>query len=220
MAKCEENLQKKAERKEQELAKDTDIKRKVAERSGRELIEGEGISYLSHEDGGYPSLIGISCPRCGSTDFKIAGTKGSSGKSLGVNLMFGAVGNMVASSASKSDFSVKELSFKCDGCNKTFYSVPNSAPDDDILDEPCTINVKRLSRFYGAAVRQQIFLNGLKVGTIKNGEEITFETHTKTNVICIADHHGVAIKGTNFKFEAENGGSKSFEYKGKIKMLY
>ena len=206
------------DREERNLAKDANIKKIVSERSGRELIEGEGISYLSHE-GGYPSLIGIACPKCGSTDYEIEGTKGSKGNSLGVNLLFGAVGNMAASSSSKTNYTVKELSLKCNGCKHTFYSVPNTAPDDDLLDEPCSVTVKRLSKFYGSAIRHQIFLNGLKIGTIKNNEEITFETHTKTNVIFISDPHGVNVGAGKFEFTAENGDKKRIEYKGKIKMI-
>ena len=212
LAREEEKRKKITERNEKKIAEDNEIKRKVAEISGRKLIESEGISYLSLDDG-YPSFIGVNCPKCGSTNFKIEKTEELCDKGIIVNYALGAVGKNVASTASETNYDVKEISLKCNDCRKIFYSLPNNAPDEDILDEPCTVTVKRISRIIGAAVIHQIFLNGLKIGTVKNDEEITFNTYTKTNVLFISDYHGVRVG--QFEFTAENGGSKRIEYKRK-----
>ena len=70
-----------------------------------------------------PTFVGISCPECGSKNYKILGT-GSLGSSVGKQLLFGGVGNMAASSASKNDFELKPVKFQCNDCKKKFESKP------------------------------------------------------------------------------------------------
>nr|WP_295000694.1 hypothetical protein [uncultured Methanobrevibacter sp.] len=39
--------------------------------------------------------------------------------------------------------------------------------EDQLLEKPCKITFKRLSSLIGAAIRYQVFLKGLKFGTVK-----------------------------------------------------
>ncbi|MDO5860068.1 hypothetical protein [Methanobrevibacter sp.] len=162
-----------------------------------------------------PTFVGVVCPKCGSTKYKVLGT-GSLGASVGKQLLFGGVGNMVASSRSKNDFEIKPVKFKCEDCNEKYESLPNEAAKDEILDKPCKITFKRLSGLIGAAIRHQVFMNGIKVGTVKNGSEIEFETNTKSNVIFVTDPHGVAFND-QYEFAAESGGEEYIKFKKKFK---
>lgn len=162
-----------------------------------------------------PTLVGITCPKCGSTKYQIQGT-GSIGASVGKQLLFGGVGNMVSSSRSKNDFELKPVKFRCLDCKEKYESIPNDAGKEEILEKPCTITFKRLLSILGAVVRQQVFMNGLKVGTVKNGSEITFETNTKTNVLFVTDHHGIAFSD-KYEFTAESGGEEYVKFKRKFK---
>ena len=161
-----------------------------------------------------PTLVGIKCPNCGSENYRIEGT-GSAGASVGKQLLFGAVGNIVSSSRSKDDFELKPVKYRCLDCKNKYETIPNEASDDEILKKPCTITFERLSSFIGGAVRQQVFLNGIKMGTIKNGSKITFETNTRTNVIFVTDHHGVAFK-EHYTFTAKDGGEEYIKFKKKF----
>jgi Zn finger protein HypA/HybF involved in hydrogenase expression len=162
-----------------------------------------------------PTLTGIKCPECGSEKYIIKGT-GSLGASLGKQFLFGGVGNMVSSSRSKNDFELKPVKFKCKDCKKDYETLPNDAEEDELLEQPCTITFKRLSGIWGAAIRHQVFLNGIKIGTVKNGSEITFQTRTKENTIFVTDMHGVAFNDT-YEFTAESGGEEYVKFKRKFK---
>ena len=163
-----------------------------------------------------PSVYTLVCPKCGKNDFKILGTKGSKGAALGIGMAFGAIGNMVANSVSKKDITLQPVQYKCKSCGNKFESLPMVAGADEILDEPCTVNFKRLSSFAGMAVAQHVWLNGVKVGPVSNGKTITFKTFTKHNTVFVTDQYGVAFKG-DYKFEAQNGGSVDINFKRKFK---
>lgn len=162
----------------------------------------------------YPSLKNMQCPHCNGTEFKILGTKGATGKAVGA-VMFGAIGSLVQSSDTKNDFELRPIRYKCQSCNKKFESVPFVAAEDDLLDEPCTVVLHRLSSFVGMAVLQQVFLNGVKVGTVKNNKELSFKTYTKHNVIFVTDHSGVAFPDA-YTFTAESGGMKELKFNRKF----
>lgn len=73
----------------------------------------------------------------------------------------------------------------------------------------------RLSSLVGMAVLQQVFLNGVKVGTVKNNKELSFQTYTKHNVIFVTDHSGVAFPDA-YTFTAERGGMKALKFNRKF----
>ena len=162
-----------------------------------------------------PSIYGLACPKCQNGDLKIVGTKGSKGAAIGMGLALGAVGNLIANASNKDDFSLRPIQYKCKSCGNKFESLPLVAKPEEILEKPCTVNFHRLSRFAGMAVSQDVWLNGVKVGTVKNGQSITFETVTKHNTVFVTDQYGVAFKGDR-KFEAQSGGTEEIRFKGKF----
>ncbi len=167
--------------------------------------------------GNYPSVADLACPKCQrKNDFKVIGTKGAKGKSIGISMAFGAIGNLVANSMSKDDFSLQPVKYQCNGCKKKFESLPLTAKPEEILESPCTIHFTRLSSFVGMAVSQNVYLNGVKVGSVKNGKSIDFQTFVKDNTIFVTDHNGVAFKGC-YKFNAQNGQVVEINFNKKFK---
>ena len=162
-----------------------------------------------------PTLEGVKCPKCGSKNYLIRGT-GSVAASAGKQLLFGGVGNMVASSRSKDNFEIKPVRFVCRDCKEKFEALAEDAGKDQLLEKPCKITFKRLSSLIGAAIRYQVFLNGVKVGTVKRGSEITFNTFTRSNVIFVTDPHGIAFNDV-YEFTAESGGEEHVKFKRKFK---
>ena len=162
-----------------------------------------------------PSLHMLTCPKCQKHDFKILGSKGSKGTSIGIGMAFGAIGNMVANSVSKNDLTLQPIQYKCNSCGNKFESLPLTATPEEILDAPCTINFTRLSSFAGMAVAQHVWLNGVKVGSVNNGKTITFQTYTRYNTIFVTDQYGVAFKDS-YNFEAQNGGNIDIHFKRKF----
>lgn len=163
----------------------------------------------------FPSIFGLSCPKCKAYDLKIKGIKGSLGAEIGIGIAFGAIGNLVQNSTSKKDFDVQPIQYKCKSCGKKFESFPVIANVAEVLDVPCTIIFTRLSSFYGMAVAQHVWLNGVKVGLVGNNKTITFQTFIKYNTIFVTDQYGMAFKG-DFKFEAQSGGSVDVRFKRKF----
>ena len=162
----------------------------------------------------YPSVEGLKCPKCGNTEFKILGTKGSLAK-VGVEVAFGAIANLAIDAQSRADFELKPVKYQCKSCKHKFEAEPLVAPEEDLLEEPCVITFRRLSSALGMAVTQQVFLNGVKVGNVGNGKELVFQTYTKHNTIFVTDQAGVAFPGCH-KFEAESGGTEVIEFKRKF----
>lgn len=172
-------------------------------------------SAANAEQPNVPSIHELACPKCQNRDLNILGTKGSKGAAIGMGMALGAVGNLIANASNKDDFTLRPIQYKCKSCGNKFESLPLVAKPEEILEKPCTVNFHRLSRFVGMAVSQDVYLNGVKVGTVGNGKSITFETVTKHNTIFVADQYGVAFKG-DFKFEAQAGGTVEVRFKGKF----
>lgn len=162
-----------------------------------------------------PSIHAMVCPKCQKGDLKILGTKGSKGAAIGMGLALGAVGNLIANASNKGDFSLRPIQYKCNSCGNKFESLPFVAKPEEILEKPCTVTFRRLSRFVGMAVSQDVWLNGVKVGSVKNGQSITFDTVTRHNTVFVTDQYGVAFKGDR-KFEAQSGGTEEIRFKGKF----
>ena len=162
----------------------------------------------------YPSVKDMTCPQCGKNEFKILGTKGSLAKA-GVTVAFGAIANMALDSQSKKDFELKPVRYQCLGCKNKFEAEPLVAPEDDLLEEPCRITLHRLKSAVGMAVTQQVYLNGVKMGNVKNGEDITFQTFTKHNTVFVTDQAGIAFPGSH-SFIAEPGGTEDIQFKRKF----
>jgi hypothetical protein len=92
---------------------------------------------------------------------------------------------------------------------------PLEAAADEYLSAPCTINFERVSSFVGMAVVQIVYLNGVKIGPIKNGKTVSFATAVKYNTLYVTDQGGVAFKG-NYRFEAQPGGTVNVRFNRKF----
>jgi len=162
----------------------------------------------------YPSIEGLTCPKCGKNDLKVLGTKGSLGKA-GAMIAFGAIANMALDSKSKKDFEIKPVKYQCLGCKNKFEAMPLPAPEEDVLEEPCKVTFHRLKSVLGMAVSQQVYLNGIKMGNVGNGQELSFQTFTRNNTVFVTDQAGVAFPGT-YRFTAESGGTEDIQFKRKF----
>ncbi len=162
-----------------------------------------------------PSIYNLACPSCGSKDIMATGLKGALGKSMAVGAAFGAIGNMVASSNAAADYNTQPIQYRCSACKNKFESGPLLAAPDEMLSAPCNIHFERKGSFVGAAVAQIVYLNGLKMGPVKNGKAIDFPTWLKYNTLFVTDQHGVAFKGM-YKFEAPAGGNVTVRFNRKF----
>lgn len=162
-----------------------------------------------------PSTYYLKCPYCGSDNLRILGKKGSLGASIAVGSLFGAAGNLVANSISKDDYTYEPTNYKCESCKQKFESLPLLAQPEEILSEPCKIVFTRLSSFVGMAVSQNLWMNGVKIGPVKNGKTVEFFTMIKFNTMFMTDQYGVAFKG-DYKFEAQPGGVVEVRFKRKF----
>ena len=162
------------------------------------------------------STHSLVCPVCGNGDLRIMGTKKSSAGEIGAVMAFGAIANLTADMNSKNDYSQTPVWYKCKACRKKFASSPIEAAPEEILEKPCSVSFTRLSSFIGMAVSQQVWLNGVKVASVRNGKTVTFETSVRHNTIFVTDQYGVAFPG-DYKFEAESGGSVEVRFKRKFR---
>lgn len=161
------------------------------------------------------SMHQLNCPACGAKDFTIIGSKGAKGKSIGISAAFGAVGALAANAMAKDDYSIEPVGYKCKACKKKFESLPLTASPEELLEEPCQIVFERMSAFAGIAVSQTVWLNGVKVASVKNKQTVEFPTFVKHNTIFVTDQFGVAFKG-HYTFEAQPGGKLSVKFKRKF----
>jgi hypothetical protein len=90
--------------------------------------------------------------------------------------------------------------------------MPLEAGPDEYLSAPCTINFERVSSFVGMAVAQFVYLNGIKLGSVKNGQAISFQTAVRYNTVYVTDHAGVAFKDGVTRFEAQANGAINLRF--------
>ncbi len=161
------------------------------------------------------TLKGLKCPNCQSDQLIVTGTKGALGKAAATGLAFGAVGNLVAGKNAAGNVATEPLQYKCGNCGTKFQSMPLSAPPQEILSSPCHVTFIRESSFVGAAVPQIVYLNGVKIGPVKNGKSLAFTTSNRYNVLFVTDQFGVAFK-SDYRFEASPGGHITVRFNRKF----
>lgn len=161
------------------------------------------------------TLKGLKCPHCGSEKLTVTGTKGALGAAIATSVAFGAIGNLVAGSNAASNQATEPLKYKCASCGKKFETFPLLAPAQDVMPAPYTVTFTRAKSFIGAVVPQIVYLNGVKLGAVKNGKSITFTTINRYNSIFVTDQYGVAFKSV-YSFEAQPGGNVSVRFKRKF----
>lgn len=176
--------------------------------------KGEKIMNETMQEITTPCIKNLKCPSCGGNDHEVLGLKGGLAKSVGVSLGFGALGNLVQGAMAEGDTSVQPVQYKCKGCKNKFVTGPLQADPEDVLDQPCTINLERVGSLVGAAVPQIVYWNGIKVGPVKNGKTLSFQTNNKYNTLFVTDHSGVAFKGNGtHRFVAQPGGVVNVKFK-------
>jgi hypothetical protein len=109
------------------------------------------------------------------------------------------------------------LQYKCKKCKSKYLANPSESTLEERLSEPCRITLQRVSNMVGAILPQVVYLNGIKVGVVKNGEAISFNTWVKENVVF------VTVQGAAFphcKFTVESGGMTVILFNRKAKQVY
>lgn len=176
----------------------------------------------------YPTLVGVVCPKCGSNSYDIKGIKGAEFKAVANNLTYSGTsmlritGRVMKISLNDDGSNLKPISFQCLNCKEKFNALPNVAPSSEILEKPYEITLKRLPNAK-SIVDHHVYLNGIMVGPVKNDEEITFYTQTKTNVLFVTDRHGITLINkhgdlfkNHYRFIAQSGGSQRIFHKSSI----
>lgn len=161
------------------------------------------------------TLKGLKCPHCGSEDVSVTGIKGALGTAVATDFLFGAVGQIAAGKNAAKNIETQPLQYQCSHCTKKFESLPLCAPPEEVLDRPCQVTFTREKSFVGAIVPQIVYLNGIKMGAVKNGESIQFATYSRYNVLFVTDQHGVAFKSV-YPFEAHPGEEVAASFKRKF----
>jgi len=161
----------------------------------------------TNNDFSYASMLPVKCPKCGSKSYIPTGTHNSANADLGA----------VDKTPSGEDFITLStlpalpLGYQCNECKHKFISFPVEAIENERLEQPCTVLLKRMSNFVGSATINMVYLNGVKVSGLNNGKAISFPTQVKHNELVIADHMGNACKAV-CRFEAVSGGKVQIHY--------
>jgi len=166
----------------------------------QQIIDSDSV--VTFDNGAKVSISDMKCPQCGGNDFNILGVKGGVLRSVGTAAAFGAIGNIVAGKMAAGNIETEPIQYKCKKCKYKFIGEPIEAPEEEKLSAPCNIYFKREINFVGAGVPQIVYLNGIKIGPVKNGNMIMFPTHIKQNIIFVTDQYGVAFAG-HYTFEAQ-----------------
>jgi len=162
-----------------------------------------------------PSLYNLRCPSCGTSELKVLGQKGAASKSIAMGIAFGAIGSLITNASIKKSEATKPLHYKCKQCCKKFETFPLPAEADELLSAPCRITFQRLKSIMGMSIQYIVYLNGMRVGPIKNGKTFTFETNIKNNTIFVTDFNGVAF-ADEYNFEATDNGLVVVNFKRKF----
>jgi uncharacterized membrane protein YhaH (DUF805 family) len=155
----------------------------------------------------------LKCPACASVDYKPLGTKGFLGRVV-VNLFFGFIAGAIYSKSEQNNTEDRIIVYKCSKCGNKWESFPAKAGESGHLERPCEIRFTRMGNLVGMAMAQFVYLNGRKIGPVKNGESITFTTERKQNMIFVTDHTGGAFDSR--RFDASPGGHIEFRFSRKF----
>jgi hypothetical protein len=159
-----------------------------------------------------PSLLTVRCPRCGAGNPDVVGTKGSQVEAdggVGLGFAFGAIGSMAENYAIVERGIAKALAysdtaFKCYACGFAFFALPAEAGQAELLAAPATVTAVRQPNRKDKAEPQHVFLNGVLVGTVGDGQAVTFSTTVRFNTLFVTNQYGKAL-GRAYRFEAAPG---------------
>ena len=158
-----------------------------------------------------PSLYRLQCPACGACGCNdLLGSKGANARGWGIDVGLGWIGSIAASQANTVTGAVEIMRFKCQNCKSKFEATPMYAQEDEFLPEPSRIYLTRKSSVFDMTMVQSVYLNGLKVAVISNGQTIELWTSIQYNSVFITSQHGEGIN--EFKIEAQPGVQTELAY--------
>jgi hypothetical protein len=155
----------------------------------------------------------LACPVCAAADIKALGTKGFAGRQL-VTILFGFFAGVALGRVEQKNTKDKAIIYKCSKCGNKWTAFPVVAAESGCLKTPCEIHVIREGSIIGGIMNQFVYLNGKKIGPIKNRERITFATERKRNLVFVTDHLGRSLD-TRF-FDVSAGEQIELRFKRKL----
>jgi DNA-directed RNA polymerase subunit RPC12/RpoP len=172
-------------------------------------------------NGEIPSLYRLACPRCGNSDYLPLGKKRNVAQQIGAGLAAGSaplLATWVMNAQAMNLAEAPTLQYQCAGCKKKYESPPLAAQPDEILPEAGLVTFTRAKMFRGAAGTQVVYLNGVPIKTLKNGESFSFQTILRYNTIFVGIGNGMVIRKV-YRFEAQPGRPVNAEFDGNFRTL-
>jgi len=158
-----------------------------------------------------PSLFNVRCPRCDSQDFLVEAIDLGGGALYGLLTLtvfrtsLSTISKMADAGAS-SEPEIFSLQLKCNNCKAHYSDRAHAASPDELLPSPCTVTFERVKAFQGALQMLYVFLNGVKVCGVKNGQTVTFSTPLRYNTIFVGGDPNLVVPRIR-RFEAVSGGT-------------
>jgi len=168
----------------------------------------------------YPSLFQLKCPNCGNTKYIPLGKKRSGLKQFFSGFFAGAAPMAASATANQKANSltgVMTLQYQCTQCKKKYEFTPLQANDDEILDNSSSIRFERAKMFRGAAGVYTVYLNGVPLKNLSNGESFSFQTNIKYNTIFVGFGDGIIFRNY-YSLEAESGGNINIVFDGNFRL--
>ena len=169
----------------------------------------------------YPSLYQLKCPFCGNEKYMPLGKKRSglnqivSGASMGAAPV---IATAVLNQQAKRLTGAAPLQYQCTQCKKKYEFTPLVADTDEIIEKMCTINFERVKRFRGSAGTYTVYLNGVPIENLKNGESFTFQTNIKHNTVFVGFGDGFVYR-EYLNFEASPDVTFNIKFDGKFRIV-
>ncbi|MDR1187064.1 MAG: hypothetical protein LBK95_06370 [Bifidobacteriaceae bacterium] len=163
-----------------------------------------------------PSLFQLRCPNCGNGDYTPLGKKRNMAQQFATGFSLGAaplLAAVVMNQQAKDLVTIAPLQYKCAGCNKKYESPPLAADPSEFLPQPCVVNFTRAKMFQGSAGTHTVYLNGVPIQTLKNGESFAFQTILRWNTLFAGFGNGLVFR-VKHRFEAPPGGTVNVLFDG------
>jgi hypothetical protein len=141
------------------------------------------------------------CPSCAAVDIKALGTEGFAGRKLAAVLL-GFLADIAFAKAEQKNTKDRAIIYECSLCGKRWKAFPAQAAESGCRETSREIHVTRTGGIAGGAIARFVYLNGKKIGPVKNGGRITFTTERKHNLVFVTDHLGHAFDTRHFDVPA------------------
>lgn len=167
-------------------------------------------------DNQVPSLFQLKCPHCGNGDYTPLGKKRNVAQQFAGAFAAGSaplLAAVVMNQQARDLASIGPLEYKCAGCKKKYESAPLAADPSEFLAEPCVVNFTRAKMFRGAAGVYTVYLSGVPINNLKNGQSFTFQTVLRWNTMFCGFGNGLVFR-TAFRFEAPPSGTVNVLFDG------